>query len=108
VLERRTDVSYHLIFGMTGHSGAYRRHAARMVEQLRRGCPVYLSSLVYPDRAVLDQVYARLDPQRTVADVRRLSTEALVETFPELTIEPIVVDSGDGTRIYRFRQRATR
>ncbi len=108
VLERRPDVSYHLIFGMTGHSGAYRRHAARMVEQLRRGCPVYISSLVYPDRAVLDQVYARLDPQRSIADVLQLSTEELVETFPEFTIEPLVVDSGQGTRIYRFRRRATR
>ncbi|MBW2717323.1 MAG: DUF2723 domain-containing protein [Deltaproteobacteria bacterium] len=108
VLGRRPDVSYHLIFGMTGNSGAYRRHAARMVEQLRRGCPVYISSLAYPDRAVLEHAYAQLDPQHSVADARRLSAEELVETFPLFMVEPIVVESGDGIQIYRLRRRAPR
>jgi len=105
VLGRRPDVSYHLVFGILEDDQAFRRHATKMLEQLDRGCPVYVSSLGYPERNVLDHVYARLDPARSLNDVRRLSTEAFVETFPGYALDRIDIAPEEGAKIFKLEPR---
>jgi len=105
VLGRRPDVTYHLIFGMSRDDQAIRRHAERMVGQLRHGLPVYITSLGFPDRAVLSHVYARLDPQRRLDDIRGLSTERFVDTFPDFAFVPTVVEPESGTVIHQLVPR---
>lgn len=107
VLGRRPDVSYHLVFGILENDPAFRRHATKMLEQLERGCPVYVSSLGYPERDVLDHVYARLDSRRSLGDVRRLSTEAFVETFPEYALHRVDIDPKEEAKIFKLEPRAS-
>ncbi|MGB8331683.1 MAG: DUF2723 domain-containing protein [Polyangiales bacterium] len=106
VLGRRPDVTYHLVFGILEDDRAFQRHAAKMLGQLDRGCPVYVSSLGYPERNVLDHVYARLDSRRSLANVRRLSTEAFVETFPTYSLVPIPIAPEEAAKVFKLQRRA--
>jgi hypothetical protein len=103
VLRLRTDVSYHLVFGMSRDDDAYRRHATSMIDHLERGRRVYVTSLAYPDRAVLERVYARLNPRRSLDELRRLSDRELAETFPSFVLSPVAF--GEDTTLYELRRR---
>jgi len=105
VLGRREDVSYHLVFGMFASEGKVAHHAATMIEQLQGGCPVYVSSLGYPERVVLNHVYHRLDDSTDLADVARLSESMFLETLPDYRLVASSVDRSEGVSIYRLQKR---
>lgn len=105
VLGRREDVAYHLVFGIVGHETRFERLATTLVEQLERGCPLYVSSLGFPERNVLNYAYRRLDDASELADIRSLSTRSLVDTFPTYGFDPVSVDAANGVEIYRIVRR---
>lgn len=105
VLGERDDVSYHLVFGIVGSEIEFKYHAATMVQQLRRGCPVYISSLGYPERNVLNRVYHQLGRTGRLAEIASFSESVFVETFPEYRLNALDVDRSEGVRIYRLQER---
>lgn len=105
VLGKRTDVSYHLLFGIIATEEQLAYHARTLLEHLEDGCPVYISSLGYPDRDVLTHVYHRLRPDADLATLTRMSRQDLIETFPRYRFSALEVDPAAGTRIYRLESR---
>jgi hypothetical protein len=105
VLGERSDVSYHLVFGIVENEVHFEYHAAQLVRHLRRGCPVYISSLGYPERNVLDQVYIQLSGRGSLTEIESLSQSMFMETFPDYRFHPLVVDESEGVRIYKLEER---
>jgi hypothetical protein len=105
VLGARNDVSYHRVFGIVESEVEFRYHAATMVQHLRRGCPVYISSLGYPERNVLNYVYHQLGRTVALAEIASLSESAFVETFPGYRLNALDVDLSEGVRIYTLQER---
>jgi hypothetical protein len=105
VLGERRDVSYHLVFGMLERESQFVEHARLLTEQLRKGCPVYVSSLAYPERNVLNHVYVRLDRTRSVAEIEKLPTDRLVETFPGYRLDAMDIDDANGVQVFRLTPR---
>ena len=105
VLGERRDVSYHLVFGMLESESEFVTHARLLQNQLGKGCPVYVSSLAYPERNVLNHVHARLDMTRSFAEVEKLPEDEFVETFPGYRLDPIDIDDANGVQIFRLTPR---
>ena len=105
VLGERRDVSYHLVFGMLGNESEFAAHAALLTEQLSKGCPVYVSSLAYPERNVLNHLYARLDRTRSVAEIEKLPKDGLVETFPGYRLDAMDINDANGVQVFRLTPR---
>jgi len=105
-LGRRPDIEYHLIFALLERDPTFRAHASEMVRQLRRGCAVYVSSIGYPERNVLNHVYVRLGGDR-LSEVAELSPDELIATFPMYRLEPVELDANDGAKIYELVPRAS-
>ncbi|MBW1754942.1 MAG: hypothetical protein DRH30_02985 [Deltaproteobacteria bacterium] len=105
VLGERADVSYQLVFGIIETQAQLEYHASTMLTHLTRGCPVYISSLGYPERQVLNYVYHRLSPGVELARITRLSQNEIVESFPDYRFSVVEVDPVAGARIYRLERR---
>jgi hypothetical protein len=104
-LGRRPDVRYELIFAILEGDREFQAHAIAMIRQLRSGCSVYVESLGYPERDVLNHVYEALDARTSAATVARLSEEAFMRSFPYYQFEAVKLDESDPGRIYRLRRR---
>ena len=107
VLGRRADVRYELIFAILDREPKFRMHARRMLQQVERGCSVYLESVGYPERDVLNHVYSLLNPRFSAASAARLPEAVFMDTFPRYQFEPIDVDASLAVRIYRLSERET-
>lgn len=105
VLEQRSDVSYHLVFGIVSSEVKLLSRATAMVKQLERGCPVYVSSLGSPERDVLNRVYHQLDDTVALTEIASLSEPMFLETFPHYRLRALSIDPSEGVRIYRFQKR---
>lgn len=106
VLGERTDVAYFRLFAILEGVEAFSHHADRLIQQLDDGCSVYVASLGYPERYVLDFAAARLDPSVPLAEWGRLSTERFAASFPRYRIESLTADPESGTQIHKFVRRA--
>lgn len=104
VLGRRPDVKSHLVFGITGTEEAFRRDAEVMAQELSTGCPVYVASVGYPERHVLNLVAAELDAERDLTAISRLPKEEFLDSFPGYTWRFVEIDAATGTGVYRADQ----
>ena len=107
VLGRRKDVDFELIFGILDREPEFATHAIHMLHQLKRGCSVYVESLGYPERDVLNHVYALLDRRVTAARAADLPEAEFLDTFPRYRFVPIDVDRSLGVRIFQLLERGT-
>ena len=105
VLSKRGDVSYHQVFGILGSESKFAYQADVLKSQLDAGCPVYVSSLGYPERNVLNHVYHRLDDAVSLGEIARLSEPMFRETFPKYRLSALSVDPSEGVRIYMLQRR---
>lgn len=105
VLGEREDVTYELVFGMLHSATETQRQAQLMRRQLAAGCAVYVTSLGYPERGVLDLVYHGLDNDKSLAAITSLSPEALIRTFPVYKPTPIVIDERHQVRVFKLVPR---
>ncbi|MEM7137919.1 MAG: DUF2723 domain-containing protein [Myxococcota bacterium] len=101
VLGERKDVSYHAIFGILGDPADFARHVDTLYDQLRSDCPVYVSSLGYPEREVLNRLYYRLKRTRSRAEIEELPTASFAESFPRYRIEPVPI-AGESAKFFRL------
>ena len=90
---------------MTGSEVEFEGHASKIQDQLERGCPVYLPSLGYPERDVLNYLYRSLAPERTMASISNLAEREFLDSFPIYRFRPIAIDLQDGIYIYQLGRR---
>jgi hypothetical protein len=63
---------------------------------------VYIASLAFPERLVLDQLYVLLNPGKELDWVSRLPKERFRELFPQIGFEEIVLFEGKTISVYRL------
>jgi transmembrane protein TMEM260 (protein O-mannosyltransferase) len=112
VLNRRPDIHFHSIFGPTLDDRSAAATAQEMAANLDRGESVYISSPYWPERPVLDQLYALLAKEAS-PDARPglpqrgdgLPVERLEQTFPKYEMRRIPLIEGKPFFIYQFVKR---
>jgi hypothetical protein len=103
----RTDIKHHSLFNPFMTHAEAEPEAKRMKLYIENGKPVYIASLSFPERLVLDQLYVLLDTEKNLIDVSSLSTEELVHTFPQYGFQKIVLMENEQIWIYRVVPRGT-
>lgn len=68
---------------------------------IESGLPVYVASLAFPERLVLDQLLVLFDPGKDLEGVALLPLEKFINSFPGLAFEKIVLVEEDNIWIYR-------
>jgi hypothetical protein len=97
----RTDIKYHSLFSpFISHEEA-KSEAIEMKTCLESGLPVYVASLAFPERLVLDQLLVLLDPGKDLDEAASLPLDRFITSFPGLTFEKIVLVEEDNVWIYR-------
>ena len=66
---------------------------------------MYVSSLGFPERNVLNYVYEELSKEATVSEARALSSEEFVQSFPGYEWAAVDVDPNEDVEVYRLRAR---
>ena len=106
VLGHRPDVESHLVFSGFLDINKAREHAVEMKRTLEAGKPVYVSSLTYPERVVLGELYRLLEPSAPPPRVlREMPDEQFTETFPRYRIEAVPLKRLRSAHIYRVVPR---
>jgi hypothetical protein len=98
----RTDINHVSIFSpfLTAEEGNHL--ATRLKVALDRGAPVYSSSILYPEKVVLDQLFLLYDPSKTLDFIQGLSESEYLRTFPGIKFEKIILFEEDQIWIYRL------
>lgn len=102
VLGERPDVEFEVIFGMLPDQAEFQSHAMQMRAQLDRGRTVYIPSLGYPERDVLNLLYRSLRPEVSLSEIRELEESRFIDSFPGVRFEEVPIDEPDGILIYRL------
>ena len=101
IYKTRTDIKHHSLFSpFISHEGA-KSEAIKMKTCIESGLPVYVASLAFPERLVLDQLLVLLDPGKDLEGVALLPLEKFINSFPGLAFEKIVLVEEDNIWIYR-------
>ena len=106
-LRLRVDITYHSIYSPALTDEEAGDIAADLKRLLARGEPVYTSSILMPEKPVLDRLFQLYDPAATLAEIEGLSTEEYVERFPGIELQKIVFSEEDETWIYRLNPRTS-
>lgn len=101
----RKDIIHESLFSpfLTDEEGKW--VAARLKRALNREEPVYSSSILYPEKVVLDQLFLLNDPSRTLESLRSMSETEYVRSFPGVNLEKIVLVEEDQLWIYRLSRK---
>jgi hypothetical protein len=97
----RADIRHHSLFNPFMSHEAAEPEARKMKSCIERGLPVYIASLSYPERLVLDHLFILLEPGKDLNWVSGLSTAGLIDSFPEVGFEKIVLLKDEPVWIYR-------
>jgi len=101
----RQDIRYHSVFGPFMNEEAAKEQAEKMLSLLQAGRDVYLASLGYPHRPVLDQLYCLLDSTAPLGRVQDMSESDLAAAFPTYRIESIRLFPGREIHRYHLVER---
>ncbi len=102
IYRMRTDIRHHSLFNPFMTHEIAKSEAMKMKTYIDRGVPVYIASLSFPERLVLDQLYLLLDPGGNLDRVSNLSVKSFVDTFPALKFQEIVLFEEERIVIYRI------
>jgi len=105
IYQIRTDIIHHSLFNPFMSHEKAEREAVLMKTCLEKGKPVYIASLLFPERLVLDQLYLLLDPQKDLETVSSLHLETLIDSFPGIEFEKIILCEEEQIWIYRIVQK---
>ncbi|CAK0767435.1 membrane hypothetical protein [Gammaproteobacteria bacterium] len=107
VLKRRLDIRFHPIFGPELNQEGIKRSASELLGLLERGERVFISSPFWPERPILNEIYARLSLSRRVSpdQVGAMTSEELENTFPKYALERIPMSQDGRFFIYEFKKR---
>ena len=103
----RTDIRHHSLFNPFMSHEEAEPEAKRMKTYIENGSPVYIASLSFPERLVLDQLYLLFDSGKDLRWVSSLSTEELLGSFPEIGFEKVVLIEDEQIWIYRIVLKST-
>ena len=101
ILGERPDLHCHTVFSPFLNEAQAKIEARKIEGALRNGEEVYLVSLAYPHRPILNQLYLRLDHRAKNESVSQLSSEALMSTMPQYAI--IKIPLFPEKDIYRYK-----
>ena len=104
IYEKRTDIRHHSLFNPFMSHDEAKSEAIKMKACIDTGKPVYIASLSFPERLVLDQLYVLLDSERDLNWVSSLPLERFISSFPEIEFEKIVMFEEEQIWIYRLVQ----
>lgn len=98
----RPDINHYGLFSpfLTEREG--RSVARRLKRQLDNGNDVYTSSILYPEKVVLDQLLLLYDFGADPAALSKMSEERYLNAFPGLEFEKIVMFEDEDIWIYRI------
>jgi len=105
ILGRRRDVNVNTVFGLVMEEADTKRYARRMLNQIKKGEPVFISALVEPEREILNQMVHMATPGIPIEDIRSKNTDQFRRSITafEVVDVPIVADSS--LCIYELRTR---
>jgi len=104
VLGKRPDIKFISIFTPTFTADEAAAAAKRVELALNQNIPVYVSSVTYPERLVLNHLYAKWS-QGSRADLRYAETldkESFIKTFPKYSLEKISLLDDRDVYIYKL------
>jgi hypothetical protein len=101
IYQVRTDIRHHSLFNPFMSHEAAEPEARKMKSYIERGAPVYVASLSFPERLVLDHLYLLLDPEKELSWVSGLSARDLIDSFPGIGFEKIVLFEDEPIWIFR-------
>jgi hypothetical protein len=104
VLGMDLGFTLHSLFGLAVTEESARAEARDMHEALREGSPVFVSTLGFPMRAVLDQLWLLLDPDAAAEEVRGLDVNGL-RTGAPFIITDMPVDPERAWVVHRLGLR---
>lgn len=107
VLGQRKDVRIHQIFGPFLDSEQIAKHAREMRLLLERGTEVWVSSPYWPERPVLDRLYADLDPD-AAPPPHLLTVDELEQRFPVYRLRRVQLFPDEPFFLYRIERRDPR
>jgi hypothetical protein len=102
ILRRRTDIIHYSIFSPFLTTREARILALRIDRILSSGSSVYTSSVIYPEKAILDQLYLLYDQSETLEGLAEISTEEYLQRFPRVEFKKIVLFEDDQIWIYQM------
>jgi hypothetical protein len=107
VLGRRPDVTILPIFTPIFDEHIAQRLAKDIFSLLESGAPVYISSVSYPERGVLNHLFGLLSdpPRNTPFYASGLDTSNLLSNFPNYELRKVVLLPDTGANIYKFVRR---
>jgi hypothetical protein len=108
VLGRRRDIKMISIFTPVFDEQRAASIACNVEKLLASGQAVYISSLSYPERAVVDNLFARLSapPRNSPYFAGGLDVESLLREFPVYKLKKIVLLPDTGAHIYKIERRS--
>ncbi|MCX7031539.1 MAG: DUF2723 domain-containing protein [Spirochaetes bacterium] len=101
-LGRKLGFTLHSQFGLTVTPESVLEDAQAMLRALHAGFPVFVSTLGFPERAVLDQLWLLIDPGASADDVRELSLTEFRARMP-FRIEEVHIEPDRSWVVYRLR-----
>ena len=103
----RTDIRHHSLFNPFMSQKKARQEAIKMKICIDKEMPVYVASLLFPERLVLDQLYVLLDSSKDLQTVSNLSLEEFVDSFPGMEFERITLLEEEKICIYKVVRKDT-
>jgi hypothetical protein len=100
-LGRKLNFTLHSQFGLTVTPESSLADAQDMLRALRAGLPVFVSTLGFPEREVLDQLWLLVDPGASADEVRALSAAEFRARTP-FGIEEVPLDPDRSWVVYRL------
>jgi hypothetical protein len=101
----RTDIRHHSLFNPFYSHEKAEKEAKKMNSSLEEGLPVYIASLSFPERLVLDQLWVLIDGSKDLEQVAGLPLGEFRKTFPEYAFEEIVLFENENISIYKVVPR---
>ena len=103
-LGRKLGFTLHSQFGLTVTPESSLEDAQDMLRAMRAGSPVFVSTLGFPERAVLDQLWLLVDPRASADEVRALPAAEFRARTP-FSIEEVPIDADRPWVVYRLGLR---
>jgi hypothetical protein len=103
-LGRKLGFTLHSQFGLTVTPESSLEDAQEMLRELHSGSPVFVSTLGFPERDVLDQLWLLLDPAASADTVRALPASEFRARTP-FSIEEVPIDADRPWVVFRLGLR---
>lgn len=107
VQAERLDINYHQIFGPELTPLKALKHARQIEDLLKKGEDVFISSGSWPERPVLNQLYAILsgDYQNALRKAESLDLDKLEQTFPVYQLKQLKIFGDSKRYVYHIQER---